>query len=72
MDYFRLRGIGVSPGIALGEVLLTERVIFTERKESISPRKVEEELKRLKKAIKRTKGQLTQIKEQIKEKMGEE
>ena len=72
MDYFRLRGIGVSPGIALGEVLLTERVIFTERKESISPHKVEEELKRLKKAIKRTRGQLTQIKEQIKEKMGEE
>lgn len=72
MDYFRLRGIGVSPGIALGEVLLTERVIFTERKESISAHKVEEELKRLKKAIKRTRGQLTQIKEQIKEKMGEE
>ena len=72
MDYFRLRGIGVSPGIALGEALLTERVIFTERKESISPHKVEEELKRLKKAIKRTRGQLTQIKEQIKEKMGEE
>jgi phosphotransferase system enzyme I (PtsI) len=72
MDYFRLRGIGVSPGIALGEVLLTERVIFTERKESISHHKVEEELKRLKKAIKRTRGQLTQIKEQIKEKMGEE
>ncbi len=72
MDYFRLRGIGVSPGIALGEVLLTERVIFTERKESISPHKVEEELKRLEKAMKRTRGQLTQIKEQIKEKMGEE
>jgi phosphotransferase system enzyme I (PtsI) len=72
MDYFRLRGIGVSPGIALGEVLLTERVIFTERKESISPHKVEEELARLKKAIERTKGQLTQIKEQTKRKMGEE
>jgi len=72
MDYFRLRGIGVSPGIALGEVLLTERVIFTERKESISPHKVEEELERLKKAIRRTREQLTHIKDQIKEKMGEE
>ncbi|NIO49225.1 MAG: phosphoenolpyruvate--protein phosphotransferase [Candidatus Aminicenantes bacterium] len=72
MDYFRLRGIGVSPGIALGEVLLTERVIFTERKESISPDKVEQELKRLKRAIKRTKEQLTHIKDQIKKKMGEE
>jgi phosphotransferase system enzyme I (PtsI) len=72
MDYFRLRGIGVSPGIALGEVFLTERVIFTERKESISPDKVEDELKRLKNAIKRTKEQLTHIKDQTKAKMGEE
>jgi phosphotransferase system enzyme I (PtsI) len=72
MNYFRLRGIGVSPGIALGEVMLTERVIFTERKESISPQKVEEELKRLKNAIKRTKKQLTNIKDQIKDRMGED
>ncbi len=72
MDYFRLRGIGVSPGIALGEVMLTERVVFTERKESISPDKVDEELKRLKNAIKRTKEQLTQVKDQTKQKMGEE
>jgi len=72
MDYFRLRGIGVSPGIALGEVMLTERVIFTERKESIPPNKVDEELKRLKNAIKRTREQLTHIKDQTKEKMGEE
>ncbi len=72
MDYFRLRGIGVSPGIAIGEVLLTERVVFTQRKESISPNKVEEELKRLKKAVKRAREQLTQIKVQTKEKMGEE
>jgi len=72
MDYFRLRGIGVSPGIAIGEVLLTEGVIFTDRKERISPSQVGEELRRLKEAIKRTKEQLTRIKEQIKKKMGEE
>jgi phosphotransferase system enzyme I (PtsI) len=72
MDYFRLRGIGVSPGIALGEVMLTERVVFTERKESIPPNKIGEELKRLKNAIKRTKEQLTHIKDQTKQKMGEE
>ena len=29
MDILRLRGIGVSPGIAMGEVALTERVVFT-------------------------------------------
>lgn len=72
MDYFRLRGIGVSPGIALGEVMLTERVVFTERKESIPPNKVDEELRRLKNAIKRTREQLTHIKDQTKQKMGEE
>jgi phosphotransferase system enzyme I (PtsI) len=72
MDYFRLRGIGVSPGIALGEVFLTERVIFTERKEGISPNKVGQELMRLKKAIRRTREQLTHIKDQMKKKMGEE
>jgi phosphotransferase system enzyme I (PtsI) len=72
MNYTRLRGIGVSPGIAIGEVFLTERVIFTSRKESISPLKTAEEITRLRKAIKRTEGQLTQIKKQVKDKMGEE
>jgi phosphotransferase system enzyme I (PtsI) len=72
MSYTRLRGIGVSPGIAIGEVFLTERVIFTSRKESISPLQTAEEITRLKKAIKRTKEQLTQIKIQIKNKMGRE
>jgi len=72
MEYFRLRGIGVSPGIAFGEVSLTERVVFTSRKESISSPQAEEELNRLRGAVERTKNQLTSIKEQIKKKMGEE
>lgn len=72
MDYFRLRGIGVSPGIAIGEVLLTERVIFTQRKESILPDQAEKELARLKKAVERTKVQLRRVKEQIKKKLGED
>lgn len=72
MDYFRLRGIGVSPGIAIGEVLLTERVIFTQRKESIPPDKVEDELARLRKAVERTRIQLKRVKEQIKNKLGED
>lgn len=72
MDYFRLRGIGVSPGVAIGEVRFSERVIFTTRKESISSHQVEEELRRLRKALGRTRSQLIRIKEQIKEKVGEE
>ncbi|UCE22709.1 MAG: phosphoenolpyruvate--protein phosphotransferase [Candidatus Aminicenantes bacterium] len=72
MEYFRLRGIGVSPGIAIGEVLLTEKVIFTERKESIPKQQVVKELERLNRARERTKSQLARIKEQIKKKLGEE
>jgi phosphotransferase system enzyme I (PtsI) len=72
MDYFRLRGVGVSPGIAIGEVFLTERVIFTSRKETISHLQVEAELERLKDAIGKTEEQLTRLKDQIKEKIGED
>ena len=72
MDYFRLRGIGVSPGIAIGDVLLTEKVIFTARKDRISSDQIEEEIKRLKKAVERTNEQLTLLKKEIREKIGKE
>jgi phosphotransferase system enzyme I (PtsI) len=72
MDIVRLRGIGVSPGIAMGEVLLPKRVVFTSRKEPISPAQVEDELRRLAKAIERTRSELVKVKEAIGEKMGEE
>jgi phosphotransferase system enzyme I (PtsI) len=72
MEYSRLRGIGVSPGIAIGEVRLTETVVFTSRKEMISSGKVQEELHRFQRALRQTKGQLIRIREQIKEKIGEE
>ncbi len=72
MEYFRLRGIGVSPGIAIGEACLTERVVFTSRKKTISADEVPIELTRLRNAFKETKNQLTQIKEKIKEISGEE
>lgn len=72
MDYIRLRGLGVSPGIDIGEVHLTEKVVFTSRKETISSQQVKDELKRLKNAIGRTNDQLVLIKEEIKKKIGEE
>ncbi|MCK7501293.1 MAG: hypothetical protein MZW92_72630 [Comamonadaceae bacterium] len=34
MEYLRLRGIGVSPGIVLGEVVLADRILFPAPKES--------------------------------------
>ena len=72
MEYFRLKGIGVSPGIAIGEVHLTERVIFTQRKEALSPGRVKLELQRLSKAIERTRAQLSRVKDQVRKKVGEE
>lgn len=72
MEYIRLRGLGVSPGIAIGEVQLTEKVVFTNRKDSLTSTQVLEELKRLKRALKLTKEQLIQIRDDIKRKVGEE
>lgn len=72
MNYFRLRGTGVSPGISIGEVQLTERVAFTLRKETISFTQVPQELERLNTAFKRTKNDLILIREKTKEKIGEE
>jgi len=70
MDIIRLRGIGVSPGIAMGEVFLTERVVFTVRKETIPAGQVAAELDRLKTAVARTRADLQVIKEKIREKAG--
>jgi phosphotransferase system enzyme I (PtsI) len=72
MEYLRLRGIGVSPGISIGEVLLTKRVIFSSRKDIISPKQLDNEIARLEKAIERTQQQLTAIKDKVREKVGEE
>ena len=41
MEFTRLKGIAASPGIAAGEVWLTERVVFTSFKESILPGQVD-------------------------------
>lgn len=72
MEVIRLRGIGVSPGIAMGEVSLSERVVFTSRREAISEAQVEDELKRLHRALERTRNQLKDLKDDIQKKMGEQ
>ncbi len=56
----------------MGEVLLPKRVVFTSRKELVPASEVESELKRLMRAIERTKADLVQVREKIREKMGEE
>jgi phosphotransferase system enzyme I (PtsI) len=72
MTFIRLRGNGVSPGIGMGEISLSDPVLFSARKESIPASAVESELRRLKKAVERTKEELLILKKDIKKSMGEE
>lgn len=70
MESQRFKGIAVSPGIAAGEVWLTEQVVFSSFKESITAAQVDKELERLVLAVGRTRQQLEQLKSEVKEKIG--
>ncbi len=70
MDIVRLRGTGVSPGIAMGHVSLSKRLFFPSRKESISASQVGPELRRLQTAVQKTRADLVEFKNRIREKMG--
>ncbi len=72
MDMTRLRGIGVSPGIAMGEALLSKRVVFTSRKEIVSEAQVPDEVARLRRAIDRTRDDLVRVRDGITDKLGRE
>jgi phosphotransferase system enzyme I (PtsI) len=72
MTFIRLRGNGVSPGIGMGELSLTEPALLPARKEPIAKSAVDGELRRLKKAVERTKVELLELKQQVKDNMGEE
>jgi phosphoenolpyruvate-protein phosphotransferase (PTS system enzyme I) len=72
MTFIRLRGKGVSPGIGMGELSLSESVLFRARKEPISASSVEGELLRLRKAVERTRNELVQLKRKVRGNMGEE
>jgi phosphotransferase system enzyme I (PtsI) len=72
MDFTRLRGIGVSPGIALGRAVPVGRVLFSSRREYIPPHRVEDELERLKSAVARTRADLEALKDIVRSKVGEE
>jgi len=72
MDYSRVRGMGVSPGIAYGQVLLTEIVILSSKKESITKNRSIKEWERLQKAAERTRKQLEQISKEVGNLIGED
>ncbi len=62
----------MSPGVAIGNVLLMERVIFSSRKETISSDQIKKEIERLNKAVERTKKDLKKIRDSVKKKIGED
>ncbi len=72
MNFIRLRGIGVSPGIGMGETCLSEKALFTAKKELIPSSRVAAEVKRLKRAVARTEQELLQWKRDVESRMGEE
>ena len=51
MEYLRLKGLGVSPGIAIGEVFLTQKTGFSQVEEKIHPTQIENEIKRFHSAL---------------------
>jgi phosphoenolpyruvate-protein phosphotransferase (PTS system enzyme I) len=65
------KGIGVSPGIAIGKVFLldSERYYIPERK--IAPQEVEAEIARFTEAINKTKTQLAELKDKVERELGE-
>jgi len=72
MEFVRLRGIAVSPGVAIGRVLVTERIIFSAQRETIPPGRVKAERARLEQAIRRTRRQLSLLRSKIRKKAGED
>ncbi|MFB3896989.1 MAG: phosphoenolpyruvate--protein phosphotransferase [bacterium] len=66
-----IKGIGVSPGIAIGKVFLldSERYYIPERK--IVPEEIEAEIARFTEAINKTKSQLTNLKNKVERELGE-
>jgi phosphotransferase system enzyme I (PtsI) len=72
MEFLRLRGIGVSPGIVQGEAVLAESVFFPARKSYIPPHRVGEELARLRAAMAETREGLVALKRDVGAKIGED
>jgi len=71
-DVIRLRGLGVSPGVAMGEVFLQRPVIFATEKEEIPENMVKAEIGRLLAAIGKTREEVIRLREEIRDNISEE
>ena len=72
MEFLRLRGTGVAPGIVQGQAAVAERVLYSPHKVYIPPHRVEDELRRLRDALAETREDLAALKRDVGAKIGEE
>ncbi len=66
-----LRGVGVSSGIAAGRVLLARPVPETASRSRIAPDRIDEEIERLRYARNRARGELQELRDRIREVLGQ-
>ncbi len=67
----RLKGVGVSPGIAIGPVYVYSRTIFEAAPRKVPPEEVENEVRRFEEAVQRAERELAKIAAVAREKIGE-
>jgi phosphotransferase system enzyme I (PtsI) len=67
-----LKGIPVSPGIAIGLAFLLHRDDLQVEREKVAPDAVEEEVEKFKKAVEQTKDELRSIRHRVAKNLGEE
>jgi len=72
MEFLRLRGAGVSPGIAMAEAFLTERGVFSVRRTPIPSSRTAAEVRRFRESVERTRGELVGVRDTIRAKVGPE
>jgi phosphotransferase system enzyme I (PtsI) len=66
------KGIGVSPGIAIGKALIIEKREGSVYRVPIRPEEVESEINRFREALEKTKDNLTDLKRTVSRSMGDE
>jgi len=72
MNSIRLKGLVVSPGIAIGEIMVHETRTISSAKISIAEHAIESEIERLNSAIERTSGRIRENRDRAAVQLGEE
>ena len=71
-DIRTYKGIGVSPGIAIGRAVIVEKRVAAVYRVPIRDEEVAGEVNRFLESLEKTRGELLQLKEKVSRSMGEE